>query len=333
MIKSAPDHLGKLAALLLLTATPGCGQTAPAMSVEDPRSPLHLVRRIELPDVKGRIDHMALDAGHNRLFVAEYGNGSVDEIDLASGKISGRITGLREPQGVAWLALEQEIAVACGDGSLKFYRGADRREVAAIRLGNDADNLGLDTRTGNLVVGYGSGALAVVDPKIHRVLRKVILKAHPEAFAIVGSRVFVNVPDAHQIAVGDVDSARGTSAWNTGRFAQNYPMAVDATGSRIAVAYRSPGAVAVIDTRSGGTTFTVRICGDADDLYFLADRLAIICGEGAVELVDAGTNHNAIRVSTRRGARTGLLAPDRKTLFVAVPAERAAAEIWQLSFN
>src|SRR3954468_167510 len=147
-----PTAFGALASLV----ASACG-AAPSVPATDPRSPLRLERRIDLPDVKGRIDHLALDEERRRLFVAEYGNGSVDEVDLAAGRVIGRISGLHEPQGIAYLKATQQIVVASGDGSLRFYAAADRREVARLELGDDADNIAVDARNGHVVVGYGGG--------------------------------------------------------------------------------------------------------------------------------------------------------------------------------
>lgn len=41
---------------------------------------------IPLPSVKGRIDHMAVDRARRRLFAAEYGNNTLDVVDLTSGR-------------------------------------------------------------------------------------------------------------------------------------------------------------------------------------------------------------------------------------------------------
>ena len=88
----------------LLLASTACGGAPNAVSADDPGSPLRLDRAIELPGVAGRIDHLAIDPAHRRLYVAEVANGSVDVIDLAAGKSIARGGGLHEPQGVAWLA-------------------------------------------------------------------------------------------------------------------------------------------------------------------------------------------------------------------------------------
>lgn len=321
-----------LSLLLLVLAAPGSAPTVTRFDLRDAQSPLRLVRSIALPNVHGRIDHMALEPERNHLWVAEYGNGSVDDVDLNSGKVAGRIAGLHEPQGIAWLP-HQGIAVASGDGSLRFYRAADRQPVAEIALGDDADNMRVDARNGNLVVGYGSGALAVVDPSTHRVIRRLNLPAHPEAFALRGSRVFVNVPDAHQIVIGDLDAARVIRNFDTGVLGGNYPMALDAAGSRLAIAYRFPSRLAVLETQSLSTTWSAPICGDADDVYFRDARIVVVCGEGAVELVEEGGKHDRVRVPTVRGARTGLLVEQRNGLFVAIPGHATGSAVWQLGFR
>ena len=316
--------------LLLLAAT-SCSVNARSFDPRDPHSPLELVRTIALPDVRGRIDHLAFDPTSNHLFVAEIGNGTVDDVDLASGKVAARFSNLHEPQGVAWLSRQNELAVACGDGSVHFYRWPDRPEVARILLGDDADNVRMDSRNGDLVVGYGSGALAVIDPASHRVVRQINLPAHPEGFELIGPRVFVNVPGDHKILIGDLDRAKLAETLGTGLMLGNYPMASNAADSRIAVAYRMPGRVSVMDASSAATIFSTRACGDADDLYFHANQLVVLCGSGSVELIEEAGPHRKVDITTKRGARTGILAGNK--LFVAVPNGETAAAIWEFSFR
>lgn len=324
----------KVLALLVLPLVVGsCSADAQTFDPHDPRSPLQLTRVMELPDVKGRIDHMALDSERNHLFVAEYGNGAVDEVDLASGKVVGTIPGLHEPQGVAWLPKQREIAISSGDGLVTFYRGYDRAPTAVVRLGDDADNVRLDPRSGNLIVGYGSGGLAVIDPATHQVIQRVALPAHPEAFELVGAKVFVNLPDAHEIAEADLDQGRVTSMLSAGLRFGNYPMASDPAASHIAVAYRMPGTLSVIDVRSGEVAYSASICGDADDVYFHSSVIIVICGEGAIELLEQTTSPRTVRVVTQRGARTGVLDQDHNRIFVAVPARGNPAAVWELSFR
>jgi hypothetical protein len=214
-----------------------------------------------------------------------------------------------------------------------FYRLADRQEVARISPGDDADNVRVNDKNGQLLVGYGSGGLAIIEPSTHTLLRELSLPAHPEGFAIVGSRVFVNVPGAHAIIVGDLDTDRIIQTIGTGPRFANYPMASDSSESRIAVAFRFPASLSIIDPRSGHTEFSVSICKDVDDLYFEGGRIIAVCGEGAVEIINSAKPHDVVRIVTARGARTGLFDAAHKRLFIAAPAAgREPAALWELSF-
>src|ERR1043165_7859750 len=72
--------------------------------VAQPATPtLQLEAKIPLGNVRGRIDHMAVDLSRKRVFVAELGNGSVSVVDLQQQKVVHRITGLKEPQGVGYV--------------------------------------------------------------------------------------------------------------------------------------------------------------------------------------------------------------------------------------
>ncbi|MEA1672009.1 hypothetical protein [Nitrospirillum sp. BR 11163] len=305
-----------LVAPLLLTGSAGAG---------DP--PLVLEATIPLPDVDGRIDHMAVDLAHDRLFVAELGNGTVDSIDITSRKRSGRIAGLREPQGIGYLPARDLIVVAnAGDGSVRLYTATTLAPVGTIDLGEDADNVRVDATTGQVLVGYGAGGIAVIDPARPAKIADVALPAHPEGFrydATTG-RLYVNVPDRQQIDVLDRKTGQRVAAWSPPEMRSNFPMALDAAAGRIAIGYRSPARLVELNTADGTITGGVPICGDTDDVFFDArrDRYYVSCGEGAVDVVDrtaAGLAHRD-QIRTASGARTSLFVPELDRLFVATRA-------------
>lgn len=316
-------------ALAVLFAAPACGTAPTTYAPQDAAAPLRLERKIPLPGVKGRIDHLALDPAHRLLFVAEYGNGSVDIVDLAAGKVVGRIAGLHEPQGVAIAG--SELVVACGDGSVLFYSAVDRHPVAQLTLGEDADNVRIDERNGHVIVGYGSGGLAVIDPATHAVLSRTPLPGHPESFQLLGSTALINIPDRGSIASADIDTGKVGATWPTGSHGSNYPLAIDPRRGWFAVAYRMPAALQLRGTSDGTIRATASTCGDADDLFVDRERLLVICGAGHVDVLSAAnpaSDHK--RVTTAPGARTGLLIPELGTLLVAVPARSEEAAIWVL---
>src|ERR687885_544689 len=51
-----------------------------------PSSSFSLIQTIAIPNVNGRIDHMAIDIKSQRLFVAELENNSLDVVDLKAAK-------------------------------------------------------------------------------------------------------------------------------------------------------------------------------------------------------------------------------------------------------
>ena len=110
-------------------------------------APLKLEAKIPLGNVAGRIDHFAIDAKRQHLFIAELGNNTVGVVDIAKRSVIHRITGLSEPQGVGYLEAQDAVYVAnAGDGSVHIYRGNDFAERGRLALGSDADNVRFDSK-------------------------------------------------------------------------------------------------------------------------------------------------------------------------------------------
>jgi DNA-binding beta-propeller fold protein YncE len=301
---------------------------------------LILEREIPLLNVSGRIDHMALDLQRKRLFVAELGNGTVDVIDIQGGKLLHRFTGLHEPQGVAYLPDPDLVAVAEADGGLvSFFGGSDFLLRGSLDLKDDADNIRLDSRNAHIVVGYGTGALAVIDP-VHRLqLQNIALAGHPEAFQLDArsNRAFVNVPAANQIAVVDLLAGRQTATWPTNGAKGNFPMAIDQSSTAIAVVFRSPSRLELLNGETGAVSGSNETCGDADDIFFDPKRhhIYVSCGSGAVDVFSSSPEALAhiARISTSRGARTSLFSPELDRLFVAASAGPAGSNAVILIFR
>src|SRR5207248_4902928 len=98
------------------------------------------------------------------------------------------------------------VAVANGQGDgLQMIDAVEYRPNRSIALGDDSDNVRYDAAAKRLFAGFGSGALAAINPADGKVVGQVKLPGHPESFQLeaTGSRAFVNVPAADQIAVVD----------------------------------------------------------------------------------------------------------------------------------
>jgi YVTN family beta-propeller protein len=323
------DPLLRIVAVLASLTVLACS-AASAQSTD--KGPLELETKILLGDVRGRIDHMAIDLNRQRLFVAELGNDSVGVIDLATRNVVRTITGLNEPQGVGYEPSTDTLFVAnARDGSVKLFEGNAYKATGKIELGSDSDNIRIDTAAKRVVIGYGSGALAFLDPLTRSKVLSARLKAHPESFQIVEDRIFVNLPDAHAVAVVDAKAGKQLASWPMDK-SGNFAMAVDHDRDHLLVAFRSPPYLAVFSMADGKPVASTETCGDVDDLFVDSKRarVYISCGTGFVDVfeIDGGAIRRLARVPTSVGARTSLFVPELDRLVVAARAGAGPAALW-----
>jgi len=308
-------------ALLLLCSAGLC------LRAEEPAT-LELTRTISLPGVEGRLDHFAIDAKGRRLFVAALGNNTLEVLDLAAGKSFKRVAGLRKPQGVLYLPEQNQVGVANGDdGTFNLFNGVSYESLKSFGSLEDADNVRYDPKTKLIYVGYGEGGLALIDSASMKEAGRIKLAAHPESFQLEaqGRRIFVNVPDAKQIAVIDREKQAVTATWPMNEFRANFPMALDEVHHRLFLGCRQPARLVVFDTTAAKPVANLAISGDTDDLFYDAarQRLYISCGEGFVDVIEQrGADRYVLRerIPTRRGARTSFFSAELDKFYLAVPA-------------
>lgn len=302
-------------------------------------APLVFVNAIELPGVEGRIDHLAVDQQSERLFVAALGNNSVEIADLRTTAHLRSLKGFREPQGILVIPNPSTIVVANGQGaSVQFLRGADLTIARTIAPAEDADNVRYDPTSARVYVGYGGGALGVIDASDGKRLVDVPLAGHPESFQLekASPRIFVNVPTAGHIAVVNRDTVKVTATWPVTDARSNFPMALDEAGHRLFIGCRQPAKVLIVDTASGKTLSALDAVGDTDDLFYDAARrrLYVSGGEGFLDVFQEQTDRfvRTLHLPTAAGARTSLFVPELNRLYLAVPhrgAQRAEVRIYE----
>ena len=299
-----------------------------SMSFAAEPSVLELVTSILLPGVKGRIDHLSIDVEKARLFVAALGNNSVEVIDLKARRLERSLGGFGEPQGVLYLSAGNRLYVANGSADR-----VDLLEAASLTLKkrftglSDADNVRFDAAAGKVYVGYGRGALRVIDVASETLVANIALAGHPESFQLegAGTRIFVNVPTANQIAVVDRAKNEVVATWPTLGAASNFPMSLDETNHRLFVGARRPAVMLVYDTTNGKVGARVPIAADTDDLFYdvARKRVYVICGEGTIDVFRQATPDQYAmveRIRTAPRARTGLFVAGLSQLYVAAPA-------------
>jgi DNA-binding beta-propeller fold protein YncE len=321
--------------ILLLTASePGIAVSAGASGALE----LAVEAKISLGEIAGRIDHLAYDSARQRLYVAELGNNSIGIVDLTRHSLLRTVSGFEEPQGIGYEPMTDTVYVANGgDGSLRLFGGSDFAALGKISLGADADNVRVDLVTRRVYVGYGNGAIAVVDAASRKRIADIPLKGHPESFQLdaISPRIFVNVPGAGAIEVVSREAEKSIAIWPTAALRANYPLAIDAPNHRLLAVFRQPARLEAFDLNTGRRLGGVDACGDADDIFVDPTRalVYIICGQGTVDSYASGDNSftRIAQVQITEGSRTGLYLPQIDRLVVAIRASRTEpAAVWIL---
>ena len=122
----AISSFGLSAALLLVAGD------RPALAAEP--ATLELVQTIPLKGAAGRLDHLAIDTKHGRLFIANLSNDSLDVVDLKAGKLVKQVPGQRKIQGVAYAADLDRIFAGNGTGGeCNVFDGKDYMLLKSIK--------------------------------------------------------------------------------------------------------------------------------------------------------------------------------------------------------
>src|SRR5262249_62282221 len=110
-------------------------------------------------------------------------------------------------------SMDAMYAPTAGEGSVGLLGGPDYAAGEQIALGDDANNIRLDIPANRIVVGYGSGGLAVIDAASSKKVADIPLSVHPEGFQLdpCSSRIWVNLPKMQALAGVDRQSGRQTA--------------------------------------------------------------------------------------------------------------------------
>ena len=260
------------------------------------------------------------------------GNDTVEILDINNNKDSGKISGLKEPQGIAFDKTTNQLFVAEGEGGrLSAYNAASLKTNFAVPGLPDADNVRLDAEHKSVLVAYGDGAIISLDAQTGRKLGQIQVGAHPESFQLDGAsdRIYANVPDAHKIAIVNRTTMKVQSELHPPAGA-NFPMALDSESGRLLIACRRPSRLVIYDAHSEKLLQNMPLSGDCDDLFCdnAAHKLYASCGEGFVDvfrLQKAQDVSLLTRVKTSPGARTSLFVPELNRLYVAAPRHGSSA--------
>jgi DNA-binding beta-propeller fold protein YncE len=292
-----------------------------------------------MPGVQNHFDHLTPDLKNNRLFVVPEDNKSVEVYDIRSGKFVHSIKGIGVGHSVVYRADVDRIFVTDGsEGALQIFDGTSYAHLGTVKLLADADATGYDPATHYLFIANGGldaqlnyGLLSIVDTTTGEHKGDIKIDSNRlESMAVEksGPRLFLNATEKNAIAVIDRAKKAVVAMWSATGCHVNAGVGIDEEHHRLFVACRD-GNLIVMDSDNGKVLQTLPISTGVDDLVYdpASHRIYVACGEGFVNIyleVDADHYQSIGKIPTGPLGKTGLLVPELKKYFVAVPPHGAA---------
>jgi hypothetical protein len=315
------------------------------------RPTLRQVQTIALPGVGGRLDHMAVDLEKKRLFVAAVADGSLEVLDLNTGKVINTIPGIKEAQDVLFLGGDfNRLYVSSLDGTLRIFQGETFRLIQAIKLEPDPNRLFYDPATDLIYFGYGGqnagfdayeriGVLRAMrgaqsDQFVADMIAPTFRPGHLAEMAMDDDgRLLVCDSRADMIFQFDTRKRELLKNWAAhGDGAAD--MSLDRARHRLFVGTRIPAAMTVYDSRSGKEIASLPGPETMDGVSYDANLKRIYVSGGrwygtpeaspgwlfVYQQQDADHYQLVSKITTRPGSGTSLFVPKLNRLYVASQA-------------
>jgi WD40 repeat protein len=337
-------HLRAGATAVLLLCVPVSKTTA------QEKVPLRLVETIQMPNVKGRIDHMDVDVKGRRLFVAGLENGSVEVIDLGAGKWAKSIPGFKKTQGIAYIPSLNKVFVASGDdGMLRVFRGDSLELRDSVKLELGPNRVTYDPHKSILYVGYGGkdagqdyGEVGIIDAKTDKHLGDIKVDAHPSEILLdsSGKTLYVFVGVSSKVQVVDTQTREVISTWTVSS-QRNGDGALDEKTHRLFIGTRTPPQMVAMDSATGKEVAGLPTVEGMDGVYFNAAQKRVYVSGGRDNDVgyvfvyqQKDPDHYDLigKLPTRAGAGTSFWSPELNRYYVGAPAhdkEEAAILVFE----
>jgi DNA-binding beta-propeller fold protein YncE len=293
-----------------------------------PAGELELVQTIVLKGKAGGLDHVALDAKRDRLFLANKANNTLDVVDLKAGKLLTQKTGQTGIQGIAYAPDLDKVFVGLGSGLCNVFDGDSYKILKTIKFKDDADNVRYQPNTQLVYVAHADKMLGVIDAKTYELKADVPLPDTAEGFEaeVKRPRLYVNSPGVSQVSVIDTEKNEVFKTFPTKMASGGHPLALDEAAHRLYVGCRKKAMVVVLDTESGKEVGGADIADGVDDLWLDTGRKRLFasCGDGqlvVLRVTDADHVESLEKIETPKGAKTCLYVAETGRLYLAVPRQ------------
>jgi len=319
-------------AVVFLAACCAASATAGAEEIA-----LHLAGRHELPGYTGDFDHFEYDFKGNRLWLAAEDHGTLDVFNLRTLEAQASLKGIVDtPHGILYVPEKNRLIVTDtgGDMHARVIDATTNKVTGTIAFaapGSDA--IGYDAGRHRLyVVNGGRDAkmtetyLSVVDPvtlERHGDLKFDTDKVEAMGIEANGEKLYITVTGRNYVAVVDKEKLKVLATWPIAEAQQSAPVAFNEADKRLFVVARKPGTLVVLDAQTGSTIAHFKAPERCDQVIWDAAnrRIYALGGEGYVGVFrqnDPNHYEELARITSAPGAKTGILVPELKRLYVAV---------------
>jgi DNA-binding beta-propeller fold protein YncE len=341
-----------LSALLLsvFAALPALAASAAAQAAAGASSSTSLrhLGRTELPGYTGDFDHFATDVKGNRLFLAAEDHSTLEVFELSTGKHLKSIRGFETPHNVLYLPDRNRIVVIdSGAGLSKVVDASSYKIVESIELAPGADSMTYDPSGKVMYVVSGgkngkmtTSFLSKINPRSGENLGEIKFETDKVEMIAVeqqGPRIYVNVTGLNFVAVIDKKKFAVVETWPVTGAEMNAPMALDEANHRLFIVTRKPFKLMVLDTKTGAKLATFDAPNRTNEIMFdKATRRIYLAGDDYITVYqqnDPDHYTELERVPTAVGAKTAILVPEIKRMFVAQSSGEAKTGAAVLRFD
>ena len=276
---------------------------------------------IVIPGGGGAFDWMLVDDKRRCLLAAHKGKGTLEVLDLTSGKLKGSPK-VGECQGVA--ISEKDKLYFAGDAqeSKVVILNADTLKIEGeIKVPGEIDAMAYDEKNAKLYVDHDDGDdVWVVDGHSKKIVSTIKVSGMPEYIDVdaKNNKIYQNLKTSNSVAVIDPSSMTIESTWSTEPAQRPHGLAIDEKQQRLYSAGGN-GILVSIDLKTGKVISSVKIAPGADQISYDPEKQRLYCACGkkkegsTISIVDCAAEKLALlqNLTVSPGAHT--LAVDPKT--------------------
>jgi len=223
-----------------------------------------------VPGKAAHFDFMDADVSNKRILAAHKGAGTLEVLDLQTGKILKSIP-VGEAQGVAVNPeAHQYYTGNDSEHSISIVDSVSLKKTGEVKLDGPVDAITFDDKDGLIYAAEDNGKkLWVVNPKSSAVVATVSIPGEPEVLEYDPQthRIYLNIKDKDLLVSIDPNTNKVEGSWPTAPVKSPHGLAIDKKRSQAYIAGRN-GKVAAVDLKSGKILSSANIATGADQIVY-----------------------------------------------------------------